>query len=582
MKENNYIQPDISPAGVTLSTNSGLFVYTVQTNASTYYAVTTVIEGNENRIISAANTHTTAVAEQIAVPIAYYLEKSKYPYDNELNGYVFWLGPSHPLDPSDAYGMNNRHSMPFRFSFIKPYNYDPNRRYPLYCHLHSWSHDYFDSQEQYANAKFANGNHGAFCLGFNDRAEMIFKNSAGNFSSSWQNDADNYGYTFYRGWNSGMFTRKFIKGTKIAKGFRITQPFPECKSVMYTEKAMMFVITWLQQHSQWATHLDSARVYCEGGSMGGWGSLALAIHYPDRIAAIAANVGPVSSTAIRADFRNRNSGCFGPEASNIPMPSGEGIYDYLDLGKQLIKKRGKAFPYIRATNGKNDTLILWDAIPQFYNTIASIRSGYSGYWDQGGHNTGDPDPAEDFPEYQICDPAEGFVNDIGTEGFNPFYFSTDQSYIAFFDCSMNQNPGNGDPATGDAYGGINRFAWFDRNTISETEETYEVDLFLLANSPTNSATMSVSPCRLQSLIHKPNTAYNWQLINKTNNSVLQSGSTVADADGIISIPNITLSKTHVTLKITLTIPATVISIGTHPVSRSLRLVSFNLRKNLYT
>ncbi|HOE97690.1 MAG TPA: DNRLRE domain-containing protein, partial [Candidatus Sumerlaeota bacterium] len=94
-------QPDLTPAGVTLAADSGLYVLPVEQSGSSYYAVTTVVEGNENRTLAGGvNATANPVAEQPGHPAAFRFN-AEYWYV----GYVMWLGRYNPNDPSDAFGL---------------------------------------------------------------------------------------------------------------------------------------------------------------------------------------------------------------------------------------------------------------------------------------------------------------------------------------------------------------------------------------------------------------------------------------------------------------------------------------------
>ena len=107
-------QPDLSAAGVTLQASSGLFVYTAKAAGNAYYAVTTVVEGNENRQLTAGvNSLGAAVAESTGLPSPFYFNTHTYP--NYYDGYVVFLGSTNPTDPTDAYGFDNRPCAPVLF-----------------------------------------------------------------------------------------------------------------------------------------------------------------------------------------------------------------------------------------------------------------------------------------------------------------------------------------------------------------------------------------------------------------------------------------------------------------------------------
>jgi hypothetical protein len=61
-------------------------------------------------------------------------------------------------------------------------------------------------------------------------------------------------------------------------------------------------------------------------------------------------------------------------------------------------------------------------------------------------------------------------------------------------------------------------------------------------APVSTATADVTPRRLQALVHTPGTRYTWENRQQPGNTVIQSGAVVADANGLVTLPNVTLTK----------------------------------------
>ncbi|MDO8647208.1 MAG: hypothetical protein Q7R70_02215, partial [Candidatus Diapherotrites archaeon] len=359
---------------------------------------------------------------------------------------------------------------------------------------------------------------------------------------------------YYSAYNSNYAPSQLGDGTRpigyelnvgIPKTFKELKPFEEGKSVPYGEKQMAFIIKWMQNQSKWSQFIDSSKVYFQGGSLGGGGSMTFALHYPELVSAIDAIQGKVVNYFIdpstgAGSYPGGMENYLGPFSENIPTPEGIGIYDYVDAGKYFLAHPEKDFPVIRTNHGKND-LLAWYQVPAFYSAANSARVYIYSVFDQCAHNCFE---ASYFPEYI---PVRNFVVNMFNDGFNIFHYSLSKSYPAFSDFSLNSNPGNGVPASGDLRGGINRYPYWDWNTGLETSRQYDVNVFLMAESPLDSATVSITPRRLQALEHSAGTAYFWKNIRVSDGQVLQSGNVSADQYGRITIQNFIISKQKSTL-----------------------------------
>src|SRR5207237_1047914 len=139
-----------------------------------------------------------------------------------------------------------------------------------------------------------------------------------------------------------------------------------------------------------------------------------------------------------------------------------------------------------------DSTIPWAQIPPFLQAAAAARLPYVAYWDESDH-TGDQ-----TSQYTEFIQPRTFYNST-KPGFNIFAFSRTRSFLAFSDCSLDQNAGNGSSTNGDAFGGINRYGWWDNATIVDTPTRYEVRPYLLSQSPASSTTVTVTVRNIQRL-----------------------------------------------------------------------------------
>ena len=257
---------------------------------------------------------------------------------------------------------------------------------PLTVYLHSVGHNYFDSEEGVDNSRSVDATHyGGFSIGFNDLPRIIVKNAAGSIVNLGAFlETDSYGYTYYTGWNSNYVPSKLSNGFR--KSFRIAKPFEEGVNVLYTEKAMLYAIQWMRERSPWASKIDPDRLYATGSSMGGGGSLMLAVHHPQLFSAVNAFIG--RTCAYDDALYSRNAYVhFGTVEMNVPTPTGESAYDLLNIGQWVATHKGLDYPPIRTYNGRQDETILWPQMPDFYPLANQARLGLQAYWDNRTHAT---------------------------------------------------------------------------------------------------------------------------------------------------------------------------------------------------
>lgn len=227
----------------------------------------------------------------------------------------------------------------------------------------------------------------------------------------------------------------------------------------YTERLVLRIIQWVQE--QYGT--DQKRVYLNGGSMGGSGSVQLALHYPDKFAAVYAYV-PVYSYSwkrmpkfpklLPSIFRMQCSIGMFTAKDKVLMPDGTDLLVYGN-GALQIAKPSVDMPPLFTTNGRRDMSIPWINNPPFYKAANEARQAFSVNWNNGGHAmTREVPPVITIPEL--------------------LRYRLDLSYPAFSNSTDNRDYGNGDPDDGDLVGWINRGMKWDN--VKDTPELFEMTL----------------------------------------------------------------------------------------------------------
>lgn len=125
----------------------------------------------------------------------------------------------------------------------------------------------------------------------------------------------------------------------------------------------------------------------------------------------------------------------------------------------------------------------------------------------------------------------------------------DATLPAFSNCSLDNNPGNGDPADGDYYGGINCWLlWGDKDPVDEAGR-WEMAVWLIPSSPEDTCTVDITPRRCRVFKPKPGQTFRWTNTSLPDNRVVQSGATTADPHGLVTIPAVQVTKARHRIRI---------------------------------
>lgn len=199
-------------------------------------------------------------------------------------------------------------------------------------------------------------------------------------------------------------------------------------------------------------------------------------------------------------------------------------------------------------NGREDDTVGWHEKVPFYAAMETYRHGGTFYWDQRTHSgTGDWDPM------------------FGLSYLRRYRRS--QSWPALSHCSLDDDPGNGGVASGTPVGQINAFVEWD-TSLADYPDRWEVKLRLrdLTLTPgvraaPESATVDVTPRRLQRFVVTPLAMYAWSIRRLSDNVQVADGLVSADALGLVTVPTVKVYRTGSLLRIKVPGPAAVPDAG---------------------
>lgn len=469
-----------------LPPGTGLFVHTPKEDVNAYYAVTAVIDGIEAKALTTKNS-SAAVAETNGqgVPVLQKVEKVNHPehfqyiYNSTINYYVRWEAPPNC----------NINGQPYNYIVAVPPNV--TNPAPVGLHLHCWGGNMKGGYGWWSDAE--------------DGALLVASNQ--------------YPYDWWTGYHEKLFTNE-KPSTQAQWEDGIVRP--------YSQTRMNSFIDWMDSSTSY--NIDRKRTFVAGTSMGGSGSIMMAIRHPDKYAWTRSWVG-VHDPSNSPNFTKSYASVYGPLDYNVKFEDGSKVWDYFNDIWHLKNHREVSVGFISFSNGKNDSAIGWEQAVDFVNTLQETKQPHLFIWGQAGHGERSVMPKN------------------GSERVMPIDIRIDQTLPAFTNCSLDDNPGNGDPAIGDQKGQINRYLYWDTDTIIDTPSNWQMTFGLIDNDKSDTCTVDVTPRRCQQFTPPKGSTISWTLNDATSGSTITNGTTVVDEYGLITIKGITVTKNKVTLKI---------------------------------
>jgi chitodextrinase/pimeloyl-ACP methyl ester carboxylesterase len=514
-EDHNYI---IHPNGSELSDDTGLFVYTTKENGNFYYAVTSVMEGNENRNdFDGQNSIQTPVAESVDLPQAI-CQSVVDQNGKQVQEFVHWA--------TDRMSYKVGHGFNFMIN-VSP-QYDSNSPAPIEIMLGGRSTTYYNS--------WASSN-------------MITIRPDDYMPPTRNFPFDGYQYDNLQTWWSGC-RDNYKTQTKRADGV----------FVPYTENRILYYIDFVKKYY----HIDNDRVYVRGGSMGGTGAMSFGLKYPDVVASVHAVVGcpnwrfnihevDENYQVTREGWRNEGKILWGDFDDNVLHENGIPMWDWMNAG--WYARNHNEMPFLAMDNGKRDGSIVFFPIPGFYKDMSDSRHGFCARFYDGGHS--------------------GYLSPFA------IHFGTivkDESFPAFQNMRIDDDPGDIHEPTGmaaldsfsprifsgDIAGEINGYRtiqWareryqFDSSDIDDMvdqPDLYEIAFRLNDNSDVDHVITDITPRRLQQFVITQGLPYYWENKRLSTGEIIQNGIVTGDNESLLTIQNFMIEKSETGNKLILT------------------------------
>jgi len=117
-----------------------------------------------------------------------------------------------------------------------------------------------------------------------------------------------------------------------------------------------------------------------------------------------------------------------------------------------------------------------------------------------------------------------------------------RSIPAFSNCSLDANPGNGDPADGDPWGQINGYLFWEFDTIVDQPDRWEITVYLTADCFEDQCTVDVTPRHLKAFKLKPGQTCRWSNTPAGAERPAASGQVAADRWGLVTLRGLVVTK----------------------------------------
>jgi hypothetical protein len=345
----------------------------------------------------------------------------------------------------------------------------------------------------------------------------------------------------------------------------------------YTQRRVLALLEWVLRQYPGA---DPERVYLDGISMGGAGAMLMGTLHARHFAWVSATIGQAVARNHRPSRLTQLSTLWGTPEASLSDGDGMNVWDRQDLTRILRDVPEARDQFLFTKHGKDDTTIHFGAVvmpsaltgSSYYQALQQQHVGHLAVWDEGGH--GIPDPI--------------LVDGWWQAGWNPIFDTTSmlrrsQAFPAFSACSVDRNPGNGNPNgrrpwnaetgyaadvtvpedtgwNGQGAGALNRFLRWDSTRFQDTPFTVVMPLRVLdgtggaaprAGYPTTGdrlegtlpVRVDVTPRRLQAFACVPGETVHWVFGT-------QHGDVVANALGEVTVPAVELTTTFQDLVLT--------------------------------
>ncbi len=294
------------------------------------------------------------------------------------------------------------------------------------------------------------------------------------------------------------------------------------------QRIWSFVTDFVAQ--RWNVNMN--RVIVSGESMGGSGASMWGMRAGDKFAYIASWVG-VHIPALTPTYLLSFEDAYGQIEWDCLYSNGMSVWDYWDNDQWLRSNVAVDTPFIAFANGKNDGGIGWRQAWMMARALQETRRPHLFKWGQNGHQERAALP--------------------GTLSDRHIHIDIDLNATlpAFTYCSLDNDPGDGNPKVGESSGYLNAYMLWQPEDSVDTAARWEMTCLLINAAPQATCTVDVTPRRCQAFAPRPTMLCRWVNTDAATGTVIESGTVEVDAYGLVTVPQTTVTKGKNRLAITI-------------------------------
>ena len=117
-----------------------------------------------------------------------------------------------------------------------------------------------------------------------------------------------------------------------------------------------------------------------------------------------------------------------------------------------------------------------------------------------------------------------------------------KSVPAFSNCSLDGNPGNGDPAEGDPWGRINGYLFWVYDDIVDEPDRWEMTVYVTSDCFTDACTVDLTPRHCKQFKPKAGEVFNWTNTSVADEKQVAAGQVKADQWNLVTLKKLTVTK----------------------------------------
>jgi hypothetical protein len=417
-----------------LTDTTGLFVAAIEVTGNSWFAVTTLLGGTEDRILVPGENTTTSPTQEIPAPVEAVLQAA-------TSATEIW---SHWTSDRDTLHTQHQSLWPSRGHNFRVSRGSDLGPHGLLLRLHAKGGHYFSAWPHYPEVP--------------EDVDILSL------------DGPVRGPEPSRKWY-----------TVFSFGARESFPAPPTSGEVVDTFALrraFWSLDWTQEYLGSAT--DSGRVYLAGGSAGAMGSMILASEHPNRFAAILCRKGLFDFTAQDIQNSGYPEELFGPISWNLYTDTGMPVFERLDATTVSQFNPSAKWPFIRTINGRNDPVVGWASTWNLFEGLSTASRPACHYFDESHHG------------------PDGFwVDNLQDELVRrTFNHRSDLPSLRFSDFTLDSDPGDGDPTQGTLIGNLGGSVEFNPNSCTENAGQLVFDVSLRAEGAADDASQSGSRVRL--------------------------------------------------------------------------------------